>query len=104
MGIDDVIINFLDAICRHFDLDINVLLDYDEDEKYISAPISQLYGIATQSFEPEQESDLEIEIGDVIQIKDDSDEFWHGVNQRTLLGIKIRFEILESVYNFDFNH
>ena len=73
-----------------------MLLDYDEDEKYISAPISQLYGIATESVIAEQESDLEIEVGDVIQIKDDSDEFWHGVNQRTLLGVqKLVFEIFD---------
>ena len=76
-------IKFKYPIKRHFELDINVLLDYGEDDHYSTTPISKLYGLAVTDHN--QEEDLELKIDDVIQITDDTGEYWSGANQRTQL-------------------
>jgi len=73
----------VDAICRHFGLDINILLDYDADQ-YHPTPLNSLYGLVTTPHQPTQSDELELDIDDVVQINNDTGEYWHGANQRTL--------------------
>jgi len=74
----------VDAICRHFGLDINILLDYDADQ-YHPAPLSSLYGLVTTPHQPAQSDELELQVNDVVQVNNDTGEYWHGANQRTRL-------------------